>query len=470
VFTVRIFNHQLRLPYILLGAVEFAILLACGYFSVIFFGAEDGLNYRDFDQLSFDYGLLFAIIMLTATTAMGVYVSGVQESFGNMVIRSVVSYCLFGALAIEVIIFIFPSFSYSRGALFPAVILALVLCLLLRWMFYSLVDIDLLKNRILVLGAGERARAIFDSVQTEELLGSELIGFIPSGAGAVLIDQQWVLDPSVSVKRLVDEHNIDEIVVAIDERRRDKGSYFPLEDLLDCKVTGTHITEVVEFYEREFTRIELTEINTSWMVFSNQFRYNKLGDKSKRVFDILISLALVTVLWPFMLLTALAVFLESGRPIIYRQSRVGFKGRLFNIYKFRSMRQDAEKDGKAVWAKANDSRVTRVGAFIRNTRLDELPQLFNVLKGEMSFVGPRPERPEFVEDLSSQIPFYDARHRVKPGLMGWAQLKYPYGASVEDASRKLVYDLYYVKNHSIVLDLLILVQSVEVIVLGKGVR
>ena len=171
-----------------------------------------------------------------------------------------------------------------------------------------------------------------------------------------------------------------------------------------------------------------------------------------------------------MLLTALAIFLESGAPVLYQQVRVGLNGKEFTINKFRSMRQDAEKDGKAVWASKNDSRVTRVGGFIRNTRLDELPQLYNVLKGDMSFIGPRPERPQFVAELSEKVPFYDARHRVKPGLMGWAQLKYPYGASVEDAENKLKYDLYYVKNHSFFIDILIVIQTVEVVLLGKGVH
>jgi lipopolysaccharide/colanic/teichoic acid biosynthesis glycosyltransferase len=175
-------------------------------------------------------------------------------------------------------------------------------------------------------------------------------------------------------------------------------------------------------------------------------------------------------MWPFMLLTAIAVKLESKGSALYKQTRVGFNGKEFPIYKFRSMSQDAEKDGKAVWAQKNDARVTRVGAFIRNTRLDELPQLYNVFVGDMSFIGPRPERPQFVAELNELIPFYDARHRVKPGLMGWAQLKYPYGASVDDARNKLKYDLYYVKNHSFFIDILIVIQTVEVILLGKGVH
>ena len=387
-----------------------------------------------------------------------------------MMIRSVVSYCLLGASVMAVFHYVVPGLYVGHDALFGAVVLSLGFILVLRWVFYSLVDLAQLKRRILVLGAGRRAKGIFDSVNAEELVGSEIIGFIPCDPEVCNIGSQWLLKPNGSISELVDEYRIDEIVVAIDERRREKGSYFPLDELLDCKLSGTRIIEVVEFYEREFARIDLTEINTSWMVFSDQFRYNRLRDLSKRGFDIAVSVLLLFFAWPFMLLTALTVCLESGRPVIYKQRRVGYKGKDFEIYKFRSMRQDAEKDGKAVWAQKNDNRVTRVGAFIRNTRLDELPQIFNVLRGDMSFVGPRPERPEFVRELAEELPFYDARHRVKPGLMGWAQLKYSYGASVDDAANKLVYDLYYVKNHSLLLDVLIVVQSVEVILLGKGVR
>ena len=265
------------------------------------------------------------------------------------------------------------------------------------------------------------------------------------------------------------EHQISEVVVAPDERRRSHGGGFPLEALLDCKLDGVVVNDVLSFCERELSKVEVDLLHPGWMLFSDGFRYSRSRDFVKRAFDITVSIILLVILWPLMLLTALAVYLETGRPLIYSQERVGLNSKPFRIYKFRSMRQDAEKDG-AVWAQKNDSRVTRVGAFIRNTRLDELPQLYNVIRGDMSFVGPRPERPEFVKELSEKIPFYDTRHRVKPGLMGWAQLKYPYGASQEDAKGKLRYDLYYMKNHSFLMDLLIMIQTVEVVLLGKGVR
>ena len=467
---IQIFNHHIQLPYVVLALLEFAVLGVCAGMSVLY--NDPGYIFSGFSwrEPVVQYAVIYALIMLLSTYAMGVYGAGVSEGFNSMFVRSIVSYCLLGAAAMVVLTILVPVLEVGRGALFGAVVSSMAIILLLRWAFYSLVDVAQLKRRILVLGAGKRAARILGRLEREQFLGSQLVGFVPCGEGEPEVGADHLISSSSSLPRIVEQYRVDEIVVALDERRRDKGTIFPLEELLDCKMSGTHITELVEFYEREFLRIELEEINTSWMVFSDQFRYNQIRDKSKRIFDVGVCLLLLSLAWPFMLLTALAVYLESGGPVIYSQQRVGYKGRHFEIYKFRSMRQDAEKDGKAVWARKNDSRITRVGAFIRNTRLDELPQLLNVLRGEMSFVGPRPERPQFVEELSQELPFYDARHRVKPGLMGWAQLKYSYGASVEDAAEKLVYDLYYVKNHNVLLDVLIVVQSVEVILLGKGVR
>ncbi|WP_235015544.1 TIGR03013 family XrtA/PEP-CTERM system glycosyltransferase [Oceanicoccus sp. KOV_DT_Chl] len=467
---IQVFNHHIQLPYLLLAVLEFALLMAAAYFSVVYNLVGFKYELFVFHVEAQQYALLYASVMLLATFSMGVHGAGLSDGFISMFVRTVVSYCLLGLAIMIVLSFVVPVSGVARGSLFMTVCSSLVLVMLLRWAFYSLVDMALLKRRILVLGAGVRAAKIIERIKAEPLQGSTIVGYVPTDSEPVGISSHLLLDPVGGIKHLVKKHHVDEILIAIDERRRDRGSFFPLEELLDCKLSGTRITEVVEFYEREFSRIELSEINTSWMILSDQFRYSQLRDKSKRLFDITVSLLLLSVMWPFMVLTALAIFLESGAPVLYSQQRVGYKGRVFPIYKFRSMRQDAEKDGKAVWAQQNDSRVTKVGAFIRNTRLDELPQIFNVLRGEMSFVGPRPERPEFVKDLSKQLPYYDARHRVKPGLMGWAQLKYSYGASVDDAANKLVYDLYYVKNHSSLLDLLIVVQSVEVVLLGKGVR
>jgi sugar transferase (PEP-CTERM system associated) len=245
-----------------------------------------------------------------------------------------------------------------------------------------------------------------------------------------------------------------------------------MDQLLECRLEGLEITELVSFLERETGKVRLDVLNPSWMIFSDGFRQGRIHGTFERAFDVAASLVLLSVTLPVMLLTALAIRIEDGRraSLFYRQTRVGQYGRTFELLKFRSMCEDAEVAGQPIWAVKNDSRVTRVGSFIRKSRIDELPQVLNVLKGEMSFVGPRPERPQFVAQLNERIPYYRERHTIKPGITGWAQLCYPYGSSEQDAAEKLQYDLFYVKNHSLLFYLAILVQTVEVILWGKGAR
>lgn len=464
---IRIFNHYVQSPFIVLACVEYVLLVACSYLGVIQWGwGEDAQLYG---EAGIRYSLIFALIMLLSTMALGSYAAGVKESFSGMAIRCVVSYCLLGSAAMVILFYIFPDMSIGRRALFGSVMMSLIVIVLMRKLFYIAVDASRLRRHVLVLGAGKKAAAIAD-VRGEQSIGFDIVGFIPSEPEQTVIPQEQLLDAFGGIERLVDKYGVDEIVVAVDERRRGRGGYFPVEELLDCKLKGVRITEAVKFYERELGQIELSELHPGWMVFGDGFHYSQMRDIAKRGFDIVTCSLLLLLAWPLMLFAVIAIFVETGRPVLYKQTRTGLNGRPFSIYKFRSMTQDAEKGGKAVWASANDARITRVGAFIRNTRIDELPQIFNVLRGDMSFVGPRPERPEFVDELNEALPYYEFRHRVKPGLMGWAQLNYPYGASIDDAEKKLVYDLYYVKNYSFLLDVLILVQTVEVVLLGKGVR
>jgi sugar transferase (PEP-CTERM system associated) len=342
--------------------------------------------------------------------------------------------------------------------------------ILLRLAFLRIVDLEQVVRRVVILGAGDFAASLLDEYERNmRALGVRIIGCIADNPSSKIAEEK-ILPTPYDFYGFCRQHKVSEIVIAQQERRRAEGGWLPVPELMECKLRGIAITSGLDFYERELKKAKLDMVHPSWIVFSEGFKASKSRALAKRLIDLAISLTLFIVTMPFMVLTALAIFLETGRPILYSQNRVGMLGKEFRIYKFRSMRQDAEKDGKAQWAMANDTRVTRVGAFIRNTRLDELPQLYNVIKGEMSIVGPRPERPEFVAELKDKIPFYDTRHYVQPGLMGWAQLKYPYGASVDDAKGKLEYDLYYSKNHSLMMDLLIMIQTVEVILLGKGVR
>ena len=262
------------------------------------------------------------------------------------------------------------------------------------------------------------------------------------------------------------EHGIDEIVVASDERRDN----LPVDELFACKIRGVEITEILDFIERETGQIAVNLIYPSWVIYSNGFASgNHLRNTLDWVFNAGIALILILLTWPVMLITAMLIKLDEGMkaPIFYLQERVGLDGQAFNIYKFRSMRIDAEKDG-AQMASENDDRTTKIGKFIRKYRVDELPQILNVFRGDMGFVGPRPERPEFVQQLIKNLPYYNERHNVKPGLTGWAQLKYPYGSTEEDSLEKLKYDLYYIKHRSFMLDLLILIRTVEIVLFGKG--
>lgn len=470
---IRLSKHYVHLPYLFLGLAEATLLgasiwLAEGF--TLHFG--DPLTYLlSGAPVNWVPIVLFATVFSCCTLSMGVYTSLVREGFSSMVLRTLVSFFLLGSLSLFLLNLLFGDAVIDQKVGFWAVIIASALVLPARLIFIAIVDTANLTRRVIVYGAGIRTKKLLDDLTSNgAALGVCVVGCIPSPNDTIMVEPALLVPEPKDWVGFVKQERISEIVISPDERRHTNGDVFPLSQFLDCKLAGIPSCDGISFYERELGKIELSLLQPSWMLFSDGFRYARRELLGKRCFDLLLALLFFIVLWPFMLLTALAVKLESPGPILYHQVRVGLNGKGFRIYKFRSMRQDAEKAGKAVWAQKNDARVTRVGAFIRNTRLDELPQLYNVLAGQMSFVGPRPERPEFVKDLAQQIPFYEARHKVKPGLMGWAQLKYPYGASVEDAKNKLQYDLYYTKNHSFFMDMLIMIQTVEIILLGKGVH
>jgi sugar transferase (PEP-CTERM system associated) len=270
-----------------------------------------------------------------------------------------------------------------------------------------------------------------------------------------------------SLEQTVQHLDIDEIIVAVKEQR---GGVLPLRELLECRLNGVRVTDLARFFERVHGRVPIESLKASWLIYGNGFRQTWLRNAVKRAFDVAVVMVLLPIALPIMGAMALLIAIDGGAPIIYRQERVGRRGQAFTLLKFRSMSKDAEKDGQAAWARINDARVTTVGRFMRRTRMDELPQLINVLRGEMSFVGPRPERPQFVATLTEKIPFYAVRHSVKPGLTGWAQVRFTYGGNFEESVKKLEYDLYYVKNHSLLLDLLIFVKTVKVVLLGEGAR
>ncbi|WP_404362203.1 TIGR03013 family XrtA/PEP-CTERM system glycosyltransferase [Marinobacter sp.] len=465
---IRFRKHYLHIPYLLLAMLEFGVLFAI--FSMLTVVLDlAGITHEPIPA-NLLAPVLFALVLSCGTLAMGGYIAMFHENVASLFFRTLVAYCLVGGVGLIVLYALVPAIDPGRTNLLVAVLLGSVSVVLMRLVFLRLVDSEQLTRRVVILGCGDHASALLDEYQQNlRALGVRIIGCIPDTADSRVPDDMKLPVPEDFYK-FCRENRISEIVVAQQERRRTEGGWLPVPELMECKLRGVAVTSAIDFYERELKKARLDLVHPSWIVFSEGFRPSRSRALGKRVADLAISLTLFLIMLPFIILTAVAVFLETGRPILYSQARVGTLGKEFRIYKFRSMRQDAEKDGKAKWASANDNRVTRVGAFIRNTRLDELPQLYNVIKGEMSIVGPRPERPEFVSELREKIPFYDTRHYVKPGLMGWAQLKYPYGASVEDARGKLEYDLYYSKNRSLLMDFLIMIQTVEVILLGKGVR
>ena len=321
--------------------------------------------------------------------------------------------------------------------------------------------------RVLIFGSGVAAQMVGKALRAADPLAT-IVGYFPGpNETQSSVPEGQRLSVAQPLTQTARSLRVDEIIVALSERR--SGS-MPLRELLDCKLEGVRVYDVTTYFERMLGQIRVDFVNASWLVFSDGFNQGFYRTAVKRLFDILCSLLLILVAAPFMLLAAIAIKLESPGPIFYRQERVGFNGKIFQVTKFRSMRTDAEKDGKPRWATPNDSRVTRVGNIIRLLRIDELPQVFNVFNGDMSLVGPRPERQFFVDQLTAEIPFYAVRHSIKPGVTGWAQVRYKYGATIEDSQEKLQYDLYYVKNHSLFLDFVILFETVGVVLTGKGAR
>ncbi|BAO45427.1 TIGR03013 family XrtA/PEP-CTERM system glycosyltransferase [Thiolapillus brandeum] len=412
--------------------------------------------------------LAFASIMLPSMAAMGLYQTHSREEPIGMFARVLAAFTLGSILSI-VLFYIFPQLYLGRGVFALTLLFSLLAIGTIRPLFFQFLDERSPGMRLLILGAGEKAQSIPTRMRRRtDRRGIQIVGFLPAAREEIQINESLLLSSTGHLLDLVKEKEIDEIVIAQDEMRANLN----MEELLECKLAGVDIIDLPTLFERQTGQVNLRLLTPSWLIFSKRFRLDPLSQMLKRTFDILMAVIICLLTLPIMLIAALAIWVESGfkGPILFRQERVGENGETFPVLKFRSMKTDAEADGKARWATENDDRITRVGRFIRKVRIDELPQCWNVLKGEMSFVGPRPERPEFVEQLKQSIPYYDVRHAVKPGLTGWAQLCYPYGASEKDAAEKLKFDLYYVKHQSLRFDMIILLSTVEVVLFGKGAR
>lgn len=408
-----------------------------------------------------------AIAMSALFFALGLYKIEQPYGYPKIFVRMLAAFLL-GLPLLHWVFYAMPNGELCREALDVTMFFGLAGSLSLRAALRKSETVSpLFVRRVLILGTGAEAASVEEALRKTGVPGLHIVGFYPIESEENVVPAHRILSSALSVTETVNRYDVHEIIVAVVERR---GGVVPWNNLLHCKLVGIKVLDLSAFFERCWGQVRIESLRASWFIYGDGFRQGLIRTLVKRSFDIVVSALLLLLATPIMLLTVLAIVMESGRPVIYRQERVGQGGRNFNVLKFRSMYTDAESDGKPRWAQANDDRVTRVGRIIRKTRIDELPQLFNVIKGDMSLVGPRPERPFFVRQLEQQLPFYEVRHSVKPGVTGWAQVCYEYGASVDDAGNKLRYDLYYVKNHSLFLDIVILFKTVRVVLTGHGSR
>jgi sugar transferase (PEP-CTERM system associated) len=461
---IRLFKHYVPHTLLLLGLIDFVMLLLAseaGWLLRIW--QISGSASPDLARLP--QSLTFALTLQLAMVGVGVYGAEALQSLRFTAARLCVSVSL-GILLLSLLFFLVPALAFWRSKLLYAMVFALGGLMIVRLLLAQKLGSDVFKRRVLILGAGPRAARV-EALAKRDGAGFVVAGYVSMNDGPTAVPGAVNRGDIANLAAYVVAQGASEVVLALEERR----NALPLQDLLRVKTTGVHVNDLSSFLERETGRVDLDSLNPSWLIFSDGFsagrRFSSVG---KRLFDLAASAALLVVGTPLILITALLVKLESRGPAFFRQKRVGLYGQSFDIVKLRSMRLDAEVGGKAVWAQKDDPRITRVGSIIRKLRIDELPQAWSVLRGEMSFVGPRPERPQFVADLEARLPYYAERHMVKPGITGWAQINYPYGASIDDARQKLEYDLYYAKTYTPFLDIVILLQTIRVILWHEGAR
>ncbi len=463
----KLFNNYVRPPVLLLGLAEVAVIFGAVFIAVAvqMHPAVSGLDLPP--PAIWPKAAIVTLIVFVSLLALGLYQFHQRLYFRDALARLGVAFLL-ASFPLAVIWYLLPEFALARTDAQLASLVAFGGLVAVRLYFMRTVDENIFRRRTLVYGTGEKAAAIQDIRRRADRRGFQIVGSVMPRNGTNVLAEDHCVNHDRPLLAIAVERGANEVVVAVDDRRGN----LPVDELLACKVRGIDVIDLVAFMEREVGKIRIDLVNPSWMIFSSGFRITAFRRWTKRSIDLLVSFVALLLAWPVMLLAAVAIKLEDGlrAPVLYRQRRVGLHGDVFDVLKFRSMIVAAEADGAPRWAEKNDSRITRVGGVLRKLRFDELPQIINVLRGEMSLVGPRPERPEFVAELKQKIPFYCERHTVKPGITGWAQLRYPYGSSEQDAVEKLQYDLYYVKNHSLMLDLLIILQTAEVILWSKGAR
>ncbi len=460
---IRLFKHYIPNAVMLLGLFDLGLLFLAGELAWLMRASQIGIDPGRISERVVPLAG-FVLIVWIAMISVGVYGSEATRSMRYACARLLVAVSL-GIIALSVIDFILPGTTFWRSTLIYAMALAILLAILNRVIIGGFLGASAFRRRVMVLGAGLRAQRLKKLAERPDS-GFVIVSYVGMNDSETGVQEAIPRAAIHDLGRFVENLGASEVVLALEERR----NAVPMKDLLRIKTMGIHVNDFSSFMERETGRVDLDSVDPSWLIFSDGFSSSRMiSSAAKRAFDIVASSVLLAITLPIIVFFAVLIKLDSKGSAFFRQTRVGLYGQNFPVIKLRSMRTDAEKDG-ARWASKGDPRITRIGKFIRKVRIDELPQTWSVLKGHMSFVGPRPEVPQFVADLEEHLPFYAERHMVKPGITGWAQINYPYGASIEDSRHKLEYDLYYAKNYTPFLDLLILLQTLRVILWPEGAR
>ena len=464
---LKISNHYVSKIVFFLLFFELLILLGAAYAGAAVRLLDPGITVGPRIDHFFTSAAAFALAILFSMSAMGMYRLDFSEGLRNPFFLKLMPSFLMGFVILTLVFYMAPELYFGRGVLLLVFLIAALGIFIARMIFFKTSELRFLQTRIIFLGGGPLAKECSDlAMLNNNYHNYDIAGFIPTPSEELCVDPKSLLSirEGDSLLSVANQYNVTEIVVSVQNRR----GGFPIKELLDCKLQGLKVTDAATFFERETNQIRVDSLQPSWLVFGGGFDQSFIRIFMKRGFDLVCSTIILLLSFPVIIVTAALVYLEDRGPIFYSQVRVGKDGTPFKVHKFRSMRSDAEKGGKPQWAAKDDPRVTRVGNFIRKVRIDELPQILNVFAGEMSFVGPRPERPYFVEQLIEVVPYYNVRHSIKPGITGWAQVRYGYGSSADDALQKLQYDLYYVKNNSLFLDLLILIDTLKVVLFRGG--
>ena len=461
----RIFNQYIPMRRLVLAGLESMFLLAILIVCQWTIAEETGAPSAIVSDL-FPNDFMIILIVQVSLYYYELYDFRVFRSSLEMLIRLLQSLG-YAVILLAGIYFFLPDLMIGKGVFLFSLIFISIGVICWRLLYNEYLKMQYIDQKVLILGTGPLAKRIAEEILEDADTGFKVVGFTAKESSRI---GERLVNPSIigthdMVLQLAKNERIQRIVIANEDRREG----LPLGMLMECKTRGIKIEEGIEFYERLTGKIEIKHLHPSFIIFSDGFKNSRLTRRIKRMGDFLLSLSGIAILSPAILLISLLIKMDSPGPVFYRQERIGRGGRGFELMKFRSMRNDAESAGP-VWAKENDSRVTRVGKWLRKSRLDEVPQMINVIRGEMSFVGPRPERGHFVSQLRTLIPYYDQRFSVLPGITGWAQVKYRYGASFEDAAEKLKYDLYYIKNMSIAFDLFIIFETLKIVLFGKGAR